>query len=179
METQTHYVSTLLGRVFLITNKKAIEEWGGVEDEDGKSDYDSIIDHVEAEEAGLESFSKGTDLVYLTFFSMSSKIEIFRSSKGIVLFEGLFFNETWDYTKRIIIEDIEETPKRIVIDEQLMVVINAAADGRNLSLVSSENNDEYCAVQLENGEYKVTKVQVRAESDNNYLERMGIELCKI
>lgn len=181
METQTHYVGTLIGRVFLITNKKAIKEWGGVEDEheNGQSDYDSIIDHVEAEEAGLDSFSKGTDLVYLTFFSMSTKIEIFKSSKGIVLCEGLFFNESWDYTKRIIVEDLEETSKRIDVDEQLIVIIDAAVDGRNLSLESNEDNGEYCAVRLENGVYKITKIQVRIEIDNNHLERMGIELSKI
>jgi hypothetical protein len=179
MEAQTHYVGALIGRVFLITTKKAIEEWGGIEDEDGQSDYDSIIDHVEAEEAGLDFFSKRTDLVYLTFFSMSSKIEIFKSSKGIVLCEGLFFNESWDYTKQIIVEDLEETSKRIDVDEQLMVIIDAAVDGRNLSLESSENSGEYCAVQLENGVYKVIKIQVRIEIGNNYLERMGIELSKI
>ncbi len=69
METQTHYVGSLIGRVFLITTKKAIKEWGGAEDEqeDGQSDYDSIVDHVEAEEAGLDSFSKSDDLEYLTF----------------------------------------------------------------------------------------------------------------
>ena len=179
METQTHYVGTLIGRVFLITTKKAFKEWGGIEDEDGQSDYDSIIDHVEAEEAGLDFLSKGTDLGYLTFFSMSSKIEIFKSSKGIVMCEGLFFNDSWDYTKQIIVEDVEDTSKRIDVDEQHMVISDAAVDGRNLSLESSEDNGEYCAVQLENGVYKVTKIQVRNEIDNNYLERMGIELSKI
>ena len=79
MEIQTLHIGTLPGRVFLITTKKAIKEWGGV-DEEGQSDYDSITDHVNAEEAGLDSFSRGPGLEYLTFFGMISKIEIFKSA---------------------------------------------------------------------------------------------------
>src|ERR1043165_9440541 len=101
MEIQTQHIATLPGRVFLITTKKAIKEWGGVDDEEGQSDYDSIIEHVEAVEAGLDSFSKDPGLEYLTLFSMSSKIEIFKSAQGLVICEGLLFNETWDFSKPI------------------------------------------------------------------------------
>ena len=180
METETHYVGTLIGRVFLITTKRAIKAWGGVEDEheDGQSDYDSIVDHVEAEEAGLDSFSKNADLEYLTFFSMSSKIEIFKSSKGIIICEGLLFNESWDYSKQLIVTDLEETSKRIVVDEKDIVIVDAAINGESLSFENNKDNSEYCAIQLENGVYEVKKIQVTVEIDNNPLERMGIELSK-
>lgn len=174
MQIQPQHISTLIGRVFLITTKKAIKEWGGADDEEGQSDYDSITDHINAEEAGLDSFSKGPGLEYLTLFSMSSKIEIFKSSKGIVLCEGLFFNESWDYSKPIIVEELEETLKRINIDEERLVVIDAAVNGTNYP-----ENSEPCNIPLENGDYKISKIKVRIEIDNNYLELMGIELSKI
>jgi hypothetical protein len=174
MEIQTQHIGILTGRVFLITTKKALKEWGGADDEEGQSDYDSIIDNVNAEEAGLDSFSKGPDLDYLTFFSMSSKIEIFKSSTSIIISEGLFFNELWDYTKPIIIEDIEETSKTITIDEDLVVVIDAAVNGKKY-----QDNSVYYAIQLENGTYEVSKIQVKIEVDNNYVQRMGIELTKL
>lgn len=174
MQIQTKHISTLIGRVFLFTTPKALKDWGGADDEEGQSDYDSITEHINAEEAGLHSFSKGPGLEYLTFFSMSSKIEIFKSANGIVIFEGLFFNESWDYSNPIIIEDLEETSKRINIDEELLVIVNAAANGRNYP-----DNSEHCAIQFENGDYKVTKVQIKIEIDNNNLERMGIVLSKI
>jgi hypothetical protein len=179
MEILTQHIGTLLGRLFLITNKKAIKEWGGVDGEEGQSDYDSIIDNVNAEEAGLASFSKASGLEYLTFICMSSKIEIFKSTQGIVICEGLFFNESWDYTKPITIEDIEETSNRITIDEELMVIIDAAVNGGDLSLASDENTNEYCAIQLENGDYEVSKILLKIEIDNSFMDRMGIKLTKI
>jgi hypothetical protein len=110
---------------------------------------------------------------------MSSKIEIFKSTQGIVICEGLFFNESWDYTKPITIEDIEETSNRITIDEELMVIIDAAVNGGDLSLASDENTNEYCAIQLENGDYEVSKILLKIEIDNSFMDRMGIKLTKI
>jgi hypothetical protein len=122
----------------------------------------------------IHKVSKGPGLEYLTLFTMSSKIEIFKSANGIVIFEGLFFNESWDYSKPIIIEGLEETSKRINIDEELLLIVNAAVSEKNYP-----DNGEHCSIQLEKGDYKVTKVQVKIEVDNSPLERMGVELTKI
>jgi hypothetical protein len=42
-----------------------------------------------------------------------------------------------------------------------------------------ERYSDYCAVELENGDYRVKYILVRIKLDNNYLERLGIELFKV
>src|SRR5690349_5370289 len=123
MAITTKHIGSLLGRVFLISSKNAIKEWGGSDEENNDlSDYDLIAENISVEEAGLDSFLKEFDVKYLTFFAMSSKIEIFKAEQGIVLCEGLYFNGSWDYSKQLVIKDIEETLHEIAIDDQYMII---------------------------------------------------------
>ncbi len=176
----------MLGRVFLISSKKAIGEWGGSDEENNDlSDYDLIAENISVEEAGLDSFLKEFDLKYLTFFAMSSKIEIFKAQQGIIVCEGLYFNESWDYSKQPVIKDIEETSHEITIDEQYMIIVDAAVNGKNLELnehgiINILNNDRnsFCVIDLENGVYKVKKIQVKVEVGNEYIEIKGVKLYK-
>jgi hypothetical protein len=186
MEITTKHIGSLLGRVFLVSSRKAIKEWGGTDDEnDDQSDYDSIADNISFEEAGLDSFLKEPDLKYLTLFTMSTKIEIFKGQQGVILCEGLYFNGSWDYTKQLVIKDVEETIHEIAIDDQCIIIVDAAVDGKHLELkphgiINVLNNDHnsFCEIDLENGVYKVKKIQVKVEVDDGYIETMGVELYK-
>ena len=186
MEITTKHIGSLLGRVFLVSSIRAIKEWGGSDEmNNGLSDYDLIAENISFDEAGLDSYLKEFDLKYLTFFVMSSKVEIFKVQQGIILCEGLYYNESWDYSKQLVIKDIEDTLHEISIDDQGIIVIDAAVNGRNLELkqygLSNDfNYDRYsfCLIDLENGVYKVKKIKIMIEIGNGYTEIMGVELYK-
>jgi hypothetical protein len=186
MEITTKHIGSLLGRVFLVSSKKAIKEWGGYDEENnGQSDYDSITDNISFEEAGVDSFLKEFELKYLTFFTMSSKVEIFKVQQGVIVCEGLYFNESWDYSKQLVVKVIEETSHEIAIDDQSIIIVDAAVNGRDLELkqhgiinVLNNSHNSFCVIDLENAVYRVKKIQVKIEVDKECIERMGIELCK-
>src|SRR4051812_21023139 len=99
MKNKLDYLGALLGRVFVVASPKDINQWNGaIENETGESDYDLLDDHITYEPAGLTSFSKDSNSFFLIFFSMSTKIEIFKTGDGLIILEGLYLNQPLDFS---------------------------------------------------------------------------------
>lgn len=160
----TQYVGYLIGRVFLIGEPNHILKWKGyTENEEGVSDYDLLADRVEFDNAGVKLFrSNGFDFV--VFFSMSSKMEIFKYDGGFILCEGLYFNASLNLSNGFDIQKKDTTSISIDLTDGNVIISDATIEGRliNSTLngvfsVYQDNLNSYSFLSIEEGRYSVQK----------------------
>jgi len=181
-----NHVGTLLGRIFLIASPVDLAQWNGcIENVSSKSDYDLLEDHISYEEGDLSNFVK-SDNVYYIFFSMASKIEIFKNENGFILCDGLYFNKSWDYSSPLDFKSIDELDFKIKITDSSIFIFDAAYESRKISQNKTEgshgigknNFNSYAYLRLVNGLYSVKRVETGVVFDNQKTTLKGIEISQ-
>ena len=177
MNETIEHITSLLGRVFLISTVKAFINWDGtIEKDEISSDYDLMIESINYDNARTSVYKKNPENKYLIFFTMSSKIEIFKTTNGFIVCEGLYFNESPDFKTPTKVEikavtdiSIETNNERVIIfDSTLSSEEVECSDGRKYS-------NSYTSLKLLNKEYIVSKVEIIVEFKNQLVKLAGIK----
>lgn len=186
MEYSTKHIGSLLGRVFLITTPQSLSHWkGNSENENGEIDYDLLENHINYNEGNVSMFNKD-DFLFLIFFSMSTKIEIFKTPEGLLWCDILYFNQSWDYSQKLKIHRLDDTGAAIEINDNKIVIYDATLEGEQIknnsegvySVFDLPNNYDYSWVDLENGLYKLRKISIEINVDDELISLNGILLEK-
>ncbi|WP_026997624.1 hypothetical protein [Flectobacillus major] len=184
MENIKH-IGTLNGRIFLVSGVKAFKQWRGIrENENSETNYDLLDDFISYEEGDLTLFKKSLTEVFSVFFSMSSKIEIFKKDNRLIIFDGLYFNESWDdYIIKNQIEVIGEISFEINFNDEVIVIFDATLDGNKVFSTNKEgvwsSFDEpfnsYATVTLPQESYKAKRIKTIIYHNKQEVIIYGIE----
>ncbi|RAJ92701.1 hypothetical protein LX87_05032 [Larkinella arboricola] len=185
MQTDYTYLGSLLGRQFLILPVENISQWNGCQESiEGISDYDQLGELPDYSEARVASFIKSKDLQYGLFWSMSTKVEVFKKEDAVILIEGLYFNQSWDYSQSMKLSLLDHTELTFSLENGKLVILDATEDGKSIDSsqpagVFSSRSDgvnSYAIVSLVNGTYQVKRVEVAVSISNETILLEGIEI---
>jgi hypothetical protein len=177
MENNIQHIGSLIGRIFLIAQPFATKEWGGSQEKsDGETDYDLLDGFISYEEGDLTLFEKSVDVNYFIFFSMSTKIEVFKKENGFVLCDGLYFNKSWNFSNEIVFKVVEEMKFQMNITDKAVTVFDAAIEGDKVLLNEGKSTNSSVFIDLSNGVYKIKKVETSIMLDEQEVLLKGIEV---
>lgn len=184
MEEIIKYMGSLVGRVFLISQQSNIVNWHGTKEKpNGGSDYFDLEDYIIFEENNISQFVKSTGEMYYIYFSMSSKIEIFVKEKGLIILEGLYFNENLGDFFQKSIEYIGNVDFKINFENEYILVFDASLNGDeiipgNEGIFNLNNNkfNSYAVLSVPKGIYNVKKVILKLSNKLQDIELKGIEI---
>lgn len=185
-EIGVKHIGSLIGRLFLTTQPNEFEIWGGSnENEENQSDYDLLDGLISYNDGDLTSFSKSPGIISSLYFSMSTKIELFVKQEGFVICDGLFFNQSWNYSDPVSIVAIEKKNFNIEVIERCLIISDAAFKGNKISAIkengiysSSNTNDSFGFIDLENGIYDVHRIELSVLINAENVKLPGVEICR-
>lgn len=190
MINETKHIGSLLGRVFLISQYSCIKQWGGSKENiNGSCDYDSLENFISYTEGDLTLFNrdtKGLNSLFYIFFSLSSKVEVFKINNGFVLCDGLYFNESWNYSIPIEFEKIEDTNFKIEVIDTSLIIADAVIQGSDIIEktmegaynIASHNFNSYSVIRLDNGTYTAKRINAHLAVDTQKVILKGIEISR-
>lgn len=162
MERITKHLCSLLGRIFIISSPFATKNWGGdAEVSNNETDYESLDNFISYEEGDLTSIMKTPESVFFIYFCMSSKVEVFSIANGFIICDGLYFNESWDYTKELNFNTISEIDLDFNVVGGAVYIYDATLDGESVLLsssISKEWSDRF-RIDMIDGFYSVSRVE--------------------
>ncbi|MCB9235038.1 MAG: hypothetical protein H6581_25515 [Bacteroidia bacterium] len=174
MENQNIHICSLIGRIFLISGHSDARKWkGDKESMSGMTDYDLIEDFINYDDAGVSEYDHVAIGKYWIFFSMSTKVEVFKMESTVIISEGLYFNQEWAYEKEIASQIVEEYPFLIEISDKKLAVFDAALDSSQLPL-EIIHDASFCILSLPNGLYGARRVCLNIKEED--FELMGVEI---
>lgn len=185
MEQNLNYIGYLIGRIFLIADKHDLTGWNGNKEiAHEESDYEKIGAFVVYEDAGFSEFKRENGQTYLLFFSMSTKVEIFRTENGVVICEGFYLNKSFEMDDEIRIVYEEFLPQNIRLTGNSFVISDAAIDSDLMSLSLKEGihklkNDivnSYAIITRRNAWYSTRKVTIKVKGNSEEIELKGIAI---
>ncbi|SHG66060.1 hypothetical protein [Flagellimonas flava] len=180
------YLGALNGRIFLISDSNSLRLWGGCHSNtEYGSDYDSLQGSLSFSNDKLDLHPKDENLIYHIYFSPSGRVELFESKTGFVLCEGLYYNESINFS------ELEFQPTKnldILINnhEGGLYVYDATFQGKEILeenkgskgvfTVNQNSFNSYCNLKLTKGKYIARSVQSNIEIENEQIVLNGIEL---
>jgi hypothetical protein len=162
MERKIKHLCSLLGRTFIIASPFATKNWGGdAKVNDNETDYESLDNFISYEEGNLTSMKKTPESIFYIYYSMSSKVEVFSIANGFIICDGLYFNESWDYSNELHFK----TKTKIDLDFNAVggavYVYDAALVGESV-LLSSKTSKEWTdrkLIDISDGLYSINRVE--------------------
>jgi hypothetical protein len=179
------YLGSLISRFFLITQFQNAMKWGGCsERSEGESDYDSLEKYISYQDGDLTLFSNSRNELFYIFFSMASKVEIFKKNNGFIFCDGLFFNKSIYPFTSFNLDIMEDMGFEMEVKDYSLIIFDAAMDGSLINKDDTEGchkigNDwfnSYAIINLVNGFYSIKKVRITIVIDNKDVVFMGIEV---
>lgn len=173
MIEKLNHIGSLLGRSFIISNSKNIENWNGISGDD----YDNLfINEIDDEKPTL--YFKN-ELKYLFYFSMSTKIEVFRNDDSVVICNGLLFNSSLEDFKILGIAKVEKLNIEFEIDNELLI-LDSTIDGTigRDKLFSSE---KFIAIKAptEKSAYLLEKIELKITDSNEEIDLEGFRMLLV
>lgn len=174
------HICSLVGRVFLISTTNSTKNWQGDYSSTNEiTDYELLENYLIFEEGELAEFKKNKDDNYYTYFAMSNKIELFSINNGFILCDGLYFNNSWDYSDKILFSPISKSSKEIIVEGGSLNIFDAALNGNSVleSISSKEIENDKISIPLVDGNYEITKVETILNQNNEEVLLRGF-MCK-
>lgn len=169
-----NHIGFLVGRIFLIASNYSASNWHGIEEKiDGQIDYDSLENFISYEEGDLTPYINSSGQVYYTYFCMSSRVELFSFENGIIICDGLYFNQPLNYYENLLFKRIDTIDLNINIENEKIYFFDAAVDSSFLHFLNKENCID---LNLKSGTYHVHKVETTILIDIQEVKLKGIQL---
>lgn len=184
MEKDWQHIGALLGRIFITTPSENLPFWNG-HSNDLESDYESLEGHISTEDGDMTVFNK-EDRQFYIFFSMATKVELFRKGDSLFIIDGLLSNHSLEGIQNIEISEKEKLPFTISVENNWLNIFDATLSGSEItnskieglySALSSDYNS-YALLNLNNGLYSAYRIELSGELDGETGELFGIELRK-
>lgn len=177
------HVGSMVGRIFLLSSLDAFKKWNGVsENEFGEIDYDLLGNSINEEEAGLGLYSSKQGVNYYVLFSMSSKIEIFTKGKSVILCDGLYFNESFDYAQNVALSKLQSLPYLFEATEPI-AIFDATVDAASLNIdltskrgLMKSDMEDLAILDLARGTYHFQQIDLNIQYNKESLTLRGIEM---
>lgn len=177
MLSSTRHVKSLIGRIFSLCNEKSIAEWNGYKDtKDIVCDYDMIDDYISYQEGDMTLYEKSESLHYYLYFAMSSKIEIFQTERGMVICDGLYLNESFNYSQQVEFNIINSIPLTLTVDNEFWYLFDAAIEGS--SIIEIHKNDFLLIDFLKYGKYTLHQVEATILHNDEEVVLKGVNLTE-
>jgi hypothetical protein len=177
MQIKTKHLCSLLGRTFIIASPFATKNWeGDVKENDNETDYELLDNFISFEEGDLTSMKKSLESIFYIYFSMSSKVEVFSIENGFVICDGLYFNESWDYSNELFFKTTTNIDLYFNVVGQAVYVYDAVLSGESvlLSSTSSKEWTDRTFIHLVDGIYSVSRVETSVLIDGQEVLLKGI-----
>ncbi|MFP2996911.1 hypothetical protein ABN763_13425 [Spongiivirga sp. MCCC 1A20706] len=182
------YIGENIGRIFALFSENHVSNWKGYsEDENQDSDYNDLIEIINFDETDLTHY-KNRNSDYYIFFSMSTKIEIFKNLNSLLILDGFFFNQKLKTENILEINEVKKLDHKIKIERSRTIIMDAACSGKDINISDKKSGvygmektkvNYYAIVELEPGLYdsKVVDVSVKVENGIDVLS--GIKIDKL
>ncbi|HLP21859.1 MAG TPA: hypothetical protein VK174_16210 [Chitinophagales bacterium] len=184
MEKDWQHLGALLGRTFIVASSENLPYWNGHSDE-SESDYESIADLISTEEGNMTLYQKAGRQFYI-FFSMATKVELFRKGDSLFIIDGLLFNKSLEGVQNIQKQETEKISFNVSMPNSWLNVFDATLTGNEMGnnktegLHSAYKSDyySYASIKLKEGNYSVYRIILTCKLDGEEGELYGIELRK-
>jgi hypothetical protein len=154
------YKYSLIGRFFVVSSYDNFMNWESISDDN----YDLIENNLSFNDGDLTSFVSEKGFEYYLFFSMSSKIEVFIKNDNIYIMNGLFYNDSWDYSKSFEkIEILQDIDVKVEMDNTLCIF-------------NPYNKEDSYLIQVKKGIYSAHKTIFSIQIDNEIIQLYGVTL---
>ncbi|HLP50788.1 MAG TPA: hypothetical protein VK154_07885 [Chitinophagales bacterium] len=184
MEKDWQHIGALLGRTFIVAPSKNLPYWNGHSDE-SECDYENIADLISTEVGDMSLYQKAGRQFYI-FFSMATKVELFRSDDSLFIIDGLLFNKSLEGVQNIQTQETEKLSFNLSMRNSWLNIFDATLTGNEvennqtegLNNVYKSDYYSYATVFLEKGNYDFYRIKFIGELNGEGGELFGVELRK-
>ncbi|HRG90111.1 MAG TPA: hypothetical protein PLW44_13890 [Chitinophagales bacterium] len=182
MDENWLHVGALTGRTFIITQSENLSLWNGHSD-DVTCDYESIAAYVSYEDGDMTVYNKHDKQFYI-FFSMATKIDLFRIADKILIVDGLFFNGSFTGLQNLQLIEVEKLPHTIAVENGWLNIFDATLHGNEITnskieglhKVYAPHYYSYASVNTAIEKYSAYRIKLFGDLDGETVELFGIEL---